>query len=186
MKALFVDFEDSFSYNVVQELVEAKIDVRVIHWRDFLGTESEDLLVFGPGPGHPREYQEIFKKLYFWLERKKYFLGICLGHQIFWSMSGAEVLNSKTPIHGQKIKLILDDEWRAFFELRSDPWVQRYNSLCVPQKFSSLKQELKHFIQEDEILISRGERILTYQFHPESVGTNYPKAFFRPLIRDFV
>jgi anthranilate/para-aminobenzoate synthase component II len=34
-RATFVDFDDSFSYNVVQELEEIGISVDVINWKDF-------------------------------------------------------------------------------------------------------------------------------------------------------
>ena len=33
------------------------------------------------------------------------------------------------------------------------------------------------YIQDDEILISKGKYFITYQFHPESVGTTFRGKF---------
>ena len=55
-KVLFIDFEDSFSFNVVQELTEIGLQVEVINWTDFNSVTDHDLLVIGPGPGHPDDY----------------------------------------------------------------------------------------------------------------------------------
>ena len=44
-KVLFIDFEDSFSFNVVQELTRIGLDVEVISWTDFKSVGDYDLLV---------------------------------------------------------------------------------------------------------------------------------------------
>ena len=67
MKALFLDFEDSFSYNLVQELTEAGLEVEVLHWSEFSQDHRSDLLVLGPGPGHPDDYQKIYPLIQSWL-----------------------------------------------------------------------------------------------------------------------
>lgn len=185
-KALFLDFEDSFTFNVVQELEEVGFRVEVIPWKNFSGNEIFDLLILGPGPGHPDEYEEIFSLIKDYLNSNRPFLGICLGHQIFWRIQGAKVERSQNPMHGQKVLLRLDQHWRDFLQLKNDPWVQRYNSLCVRGESSCLNKAVENFIQQEEILISKSKTILTYQFHPESIGTTYPQAFFGPLLREFV
>lgn len=48
-KATFIDFEDSFSYNVVQELLLIGLDVQVVHWKDYEVNPVEGLLILGPG-----------------------------------------------------------------------------------------------------------------------------------------
>lgn len=182
MKATFIDFEDSFSYNVVQELTQIGLDVEVIAWNDFDKNPTEGLLVLGPGPGHPDDYERIFPQVSEWLKNRKPFFGVCLGHQIFWRLQGEEVVRSKDPKHGQKILLNLSPSWRQ--ELKLDEtslvYVQRYNSLCVSAQ-PSCNPELKNFIQDDEILITKSSHILTYQFHPESIGTSYHKEFMELL-----
>ncbi len=185
--ATFVDFDDSFSFNVVQELVEVGFTVDVVHWKDFDVLPEQGLLVLGPGPGHPDDYQRIFPLVQQWLRGKKPFLGICLGHQILWRILGEAVVRSKEPLHGQKVVLRLDADWRAWLGVeRETIQVQRYNSLAVLAQAGVRNPDLRNLVQEEEILISRSAHVISYQFHPESVGTSFRKAFFRPVFRDLV
>ncbi len=184
--ACLIDFDDSFTFNVVQELEDIGIKTFIKHWSDFKSTPTDSILVLGPGPGHPRDYEKIFPLVLDWLNQERPFLGICLGHQIFWQLQGATIERSHLPLHGQKVELNLDNDWMNFLRLKTNPWVQRYNSLSVKASSTSLREDLIHFVQDNEILMTRGKALMTYQFHPESVGTSFPQAFFRPLLRDFV
>jgi anthranilate/para-aminobenzoate synthase component II len=181
MDATFVDFEDSFSYNVVQELAELGFSVRVVNWRDFDALPAAGLLVFGPGPGHPDDYRRTYPLLREWLAAARPFFGVCLGHQIFWRLQDEAVVRSKEPLHGQKVRLELTDEWRTWLGIRGEVFVQRYNSLCVAGQAAIRNPFLRNFIQGDEILITRGANAITYQFHPESIGTSYRTEFLRAV-----
>lgn len=186
-KALFIDFDDSFSWNVIQELETAGFAVTVLHWMDLEDKVPEtDLLVLGPGPGHPDDYQRIFPLIGEWLDEKKPFFGLCLGHQIFWRIRGENVYRSKDPVHGQRVSLTLDKEWQEWLRLPPNVRVQRYNSLSVMEEVSTRNPDVLNLLSEGEVMISRGKRFLTYQFHPESVGTSFRQAFFRPLHTFFV
>lgn len=182
--ACFIDFDDSFTYNIVQEITEIGIKVEMLNWKDFENCPDTDLLVLGPGPGHPDDYQRIFPLVEEWLQKKKMLFGICLGHQIYWRIRGEDVVRSKDPIHGQKVKLELTKDWQQWLKLPQEVWVQRYNSLTVLGQGSMRNPDLKNLISHDEIVITRGKGILTYQFHPESMGTNFRQAFFLPLLKD--
>lgn len=185
-KAHFIDFDDSFTWNVIQELEIAGFQVTVIHWMDFETLPETDLLVLGPGPGHPDDYQRIFSLINEWLNQKKPFFGLCLGHQIFWRIRGETVYRSKEPLHGQRVVLELDSRWQNWLELPSEVKVMRYNSLGLNEEVSIRNPDIQNLVKDGEVMISRGERILTYQFHPESVGTSFRQAFFRPLHGFFV
>lgn len=181
MKATFIDFEDSFSYNLVQELNSAGFDVSVLLWRDYDENPSEGILVLGPGPGHPDDYQKKFPLFREWLNEKRPMFGVCLGHQIYWRLLGEEIVRSQKPLHGQKVKLQFDEEWRTWFGKSEDVFVQRYNSLAVLESSAIKWPDHKCFVQDGEILISRSSHTLTYQFHPESIGTSFRDDFMRPL-----
>jgi anthranilate synthase/aminodeoxychorismate synthase-like glutamine amidotransferase len=187
-RALFIDFDDSFTWNVVQELELTGLDVSVRHWMDLdLETLPDtDLLVLGPGPGHPDDYQRIFPVITEWLNKKRPFFGLCLGHQIFWRVRGENVYRSKEPVHGQKVLLNLSRDWQEWLKLPDAVKVQRYNSLSVPEEVSARNPDVTNLTLEGEIMATRGEKLLTYQFHPESVGTSFRRAFFRPLLGFFV
>jgi anthranilate/para-aminobenzoate synthase component II len=176
-KATFIDFEDSFSYNVVQELSLIGLDVQVVHWKDYEVNPVEGLLILGPGPGHPEDYQSIFPLVKSWLKDDRPFFGVCLGHQIFWTLQNEEIVRSKEPLHGQKIKLDLTSEWREWLQIKGDVYVQRYNSLAVLSQAATRNPYFKNFIHHDEIVITRSSNVLTYQFHPESIGTTFRTQF---------
>lgn len=185
-KVCFLDFDDSFTYNIIQELTELSFTVEVLHWQDFERLPVCDLLVLGPGPGHPDDYQRIFPLLRQWLLEKRALFAVCLGHQIFWRLQGEEIIQSKEPLHGQKIKLDLTPEWQEWLQLPAEVWVQRYNSLAVMGQSASRNPYFKNLSVDDEIVITRGEKLLSYQFHPESMGTSYRRSFFLPLLRELV
>lgn len=184
--ATFIDFEDSFSYNVVQELNLAGFEVSIVSWKDFESLPEEGILVLGPGPGHPDDYQQIFPLLKEWIKDERPFFGVCLGHQIFWRLQDEEVVRSKEPLHGQKVKLNLTKEWQEWLGIQEEIFVQRYNSLAVMGQATLRNPHLQNFIQSDEVLITKGRNVLTYQFHPESIGTSFRSEFMRPVYRDLV
>lgn len=175
-KILFLDFEDSFSFNVVGELSSLGLEVIVKNWKEFKSDEDFDLLVLGPGPGHPDDYQEIFPLIEAWPAK---IFGVCLGHQILWRLKGLEVKRSEYPLHGQKVKLNLNEDWQNWLNLPDSIWVQRYNSLAVLG--DEVMGEVINHLENGEIMMSRCERFISYQFHPESVGTNCRDSFFRAV-----
>lgn len=184
-KVLLLDFEDSFTYNVAQELDHWNVHVDILQWSEFEDDMDYDLLVLGPGPGHPIDYLSIFPKLMKWIQEGRKLFGICLGHQIFWQLNGLTVEKSLFPLHGQTIKLELGQEWMdwlAISDADGEILVQRYNSLAVKGN-SSLT---KNLISNGEILISQNNQVITYQFHPESVGTSCPRVFFSAVKRNLL
>ena len=178
-KILFLDFEDSFTFNVIQEMNQQGMSCEVLHWSEFTQPLSPDLLVLGPGPGHPDDYLPIYGELKAHLECGRKIFGVCLGHQILWRMRGAEVSRSVNPLHGQKIKLDLDQSWRSWLEVKGEVWVQRYNSLAVKGPVTLGE----NFLVDGEVLMSQDGQCISYQFHPESVGTNCRSVFFRTVRR---
>lgn len=182
--ALFIDFDDSFTFNVVQELTHLGLKVEVQSWTDFTSLTDHDLLVLGPGPGNPDDYQILFPLIQEWLDTGRKIFAVCLGHQILWRLWGGEVSRSLYPLHGQKVELSLNDDWQKWLGLSEHVKVQRYNSLAV--KDGQERRELVNFILNGEVLMSRSSQIISYQFHPESMGTKCRRAFFRPILRDLL
>jgi anthranilate/para-aminobenzoate synthase component II len=180
-KATFIDFDDSFTFNVIQELITVGFEVQVIHWKDYEKNPAEGLLVLGPGPGHPDDYQNIFPLVDDWIKNQRPLFGVCLGHQIFWRLQHEEILRSKMPVHGQKVKLELTPSWREWLQMEGDVYVQRYNSLAVMGQAGVRNPFYQNLIQDDEILITRSPSVITYQFHPESIGTTYRTKFMLPV-----
>lgn len=189
---ILLDFDDSFTFNIVSELHLLGTQCRVVHWSlwrevltELIDARGNSGLILGPGPGHPNEYGEIFEMMAeINMHSHISVLGICLGHQLLAASMNIPVVRSLKPVHGQsvacEIPAWLDPEMAGKM---ID--VQRYNSLAFFGRDLPLEW-LKVVNEHDEVMIMKKDQFLSYQFHPESVGTSYRKIFFRPLLKSFV
>ena len=172
MQAIVVDFEDSFTYNIVQHLYLAGITYQVIPWRDYGKFTSEDfppsLIVLGPGPGVASDYQIA-------LPAQHFYLGICLGHQLLGLAHGFE-LYQHHPLHGQAVEVVIP-HWNCFAPAHRGERarVQRYNSWSLRGKGRGEISNCGMFL--------RGHNFLSYQFHPESLATSHPERFFTAALK---
>lgn len=192
MKAYLIDFEDSFTLNIYCELKELGLSVEVVPFKkalDFLSslvnTRHKLALILGPGPGHPDEYREFVAVLKNLLQRENTFLmGVCLGHQIIGRAMGMEVERSNRPCHGEVERVSLSKVQKGILGLKEPILVQRYNSLALPwdaNQKTAQARSLDISAAHNEIYVMSRPGLLTYQFHPESVGTSFRSRFFRPL-----
>jgi anthranilate/para-aminobenzoate synthase component II len=176
-KIYIIDFEDSFTFNIATELYQYEKSVQVISHEEFFlnknfaplmkSIKSHTAIILGPGPGSPDEYQKYFPSITEMRENPNiYLMGICLGHQIVGMMDGLSIRRSKKPLHGSQVKINFESD---------NILVQRYNSLAVYDSPKGLK----------EIQIRQWDRGISYQFHPESIGTENRHLFFKDLL-DFV
>ena len=174
MSFCLIDFEDSFTYNIVSEFNKSKIEVDVYHWSD-LDTSLMNkyhFFILGPGPGFVEDYLEVIpyiKKIL--IHDKKFTLGVCLGHQLIHHSFGAKIIPWKNPLHGQSLEIIFP-KWLDNIKTE----VQFYNSWGVDPYFKHA--EINLFLYENKVIASRGKNFVSYQFHPESVGTTCPESFF--------
>ena len=177
-----IDFDDSFTFNLASLLKEFG-QVEILHYSEVKSLYSKitfsDVVCLGPGPGHINEYRETVSDLLrLCAEFGLFTIGVCLGHQLIMSeIYKCEINRCLTPMHGQKVNL---KHSKYFCNLSSEK-VQRYNSwtvewntLCESMYMLDSEGELAYFLDEEK-------KVLTMQFHPESVGTSCPKAFFLPL-----
>ncbi|MBL6991636.1 MAG: aminodeoxychorismate/anthranilate synthase component II [Bacteriovoracaceae bacterium] len=196
-----IDFNDSFTYNISSELYGQNINHKVVELSKAAGflqdlnylltnnSQTKHVVIYGPGPGHPQDYSTLFPMIEALFARKNLLhFGVCLGHQIIWQIKGVNAIRSKKPIHGQQVNVTIPP-WKGIFPKQfwgKEVLVSRYNSLVVDsvalEKFPSWK-----FVYTDgECMMSTGTGIITYQFHPESVGTSCPSMFFTPISNFFV
>jgi len=187
MKPVYLlDFEDSFTFNIASIVASMGFDVEVIPFakvKSFLETfqpSTPVVLIYGPGPGHPEDHSSIFFSIRRLRENQLIFhMGICLGHQILGLIDGGVIGPCSQPIHGRAIDFKIPN-WPDVFGKKN--WgktvrVQKYNSLCL--KRGGNTSDTVTF--ENECLSRKFPRGVSYQFHPESVGTTDPLAFFEVL-----
>ncbi|MCO4795064.1 MAG: hypothetical protein KC493_15210 [Bacteriovoracaceae bacterium] len=189
MKIIIVDFNDSFTFNILSTIRKSdkKIRIDVVHWhksKDLI-IKDRTLVILGPGPGHPNEYESINPFIKSCLENPQIFLmGICLGHQLIWKYKGFKISNSNNLVHGQHEEICLPS-WDPIFERTNHNrrvLVQRYNSLAVISSKKSVPEH-KTMVKRGEVVMGMFKNGVSYQFHPESVGTSCPNLFFNSALK---
>lgn len=188
-----LDFEDSFTYNIaatLDSLGQSSIVIAISNhqlfysWLDKIiqsKMHTPIVIIFGPGPGHPKEYEEGCSQIKKLLGKKNIFImGICLGHQLIWKAKGHQIISAKNKLHGKVRKV----SGKIFSNLKIHSVIsyQRYNSLEVKILKKKLQKEDEVFYYKDSLLWSRFKGGISYQFHPESTGTSCPATFFGPVL----
>lgn len=192
-----LNFNDSFVYNIATEIYKLGISVQVVSIQDAVSflellndlsdgkSDFKHVVIYGPGPGKPTDYQFIESAIMPLLGKKNVLnMGICLGHQILWGLNGISVKPSRNPIHGQGIKITIPS-WKDVFAAKfwgSQQVVQRYNSLVLDVEEDTENSSYMCFT-DDECVAGVFPGGVTWQFHPESVGTSCPNIFFECIER---
>ena len=178
VRVVFVENDDSFSFNVVDLLPPGVELVR--------GTAAEravtgaDVVVIGPGPTDPHRagLVTLVRQV---LDAKTPLLGICLGHQALGLACGA-TLQRSTPAHGKVARMRV--EGSRFFPA-GEHQVMRYHSLSLSTVPSPLRVTGR--LDDGTVMAVEHESlpVLGLQFHPDSYATTggrgFLDAFFRSL-----
>ncbi len=164
MKALLIDHDDSFTFNLRHWLLAFCQSVIIVNHQEVATQDfSEfDFIVLSPGPKSPQDYPHMIT----WLQ-KKYFsksiFGVCLGMQLLTIAGGGEVKSYAPPLHGKKTQL--QTNIPEFKNLN----VARYHSLhcCELNNFDLIAEsnDIAMWIEH------KTEKWLGVQFHPESFLT---------------
>ena len=104
MQILLIDNYDSFTYNLVQLLYEAKPDVDLsIFSNDQKVSDlpkNIDKVLISPGPGLPQESGNLMPLISKIIEMGLPMLGVCLGHQAIAMHFGASLKQLNHSSHG--------------------------------------------------------------------------------------
>lgn len=179
MKALLIDHDDSFTYNLQHWLTPHFAEVQVLSHRELSRFQLADLIVLSPGPKHPQDYPHV-TELISRLSQRTPVLGVCLGMQIMVQACGGKVQSYSPPLHGKSTALHV---LTPTIEALNGSLVARYHSLqCaeVPAEFELLAEN-----KTDRIpmwIRHRQKKWTGLQFHPESFLTEKPDIHLRLLI----
>ena len=186
---LMIDNYDSFTFNLVQYLMELGQDVLVKRNDAITIKEIEKLspaaIVVSPGPCDPPKAGisvEAIKSF----AGKIPLLGVCLGHQAIGYAFGGEVVKAPRLMHG-KTSMIYHDN-RTIFEGIENPFeANRYHSLIVRKESLPDCLEISARTDMDEImgLRHRSLPIEGVQFHPESILTRAGKDILRDFLKRY-
>jgi anthranilate synthase component 2 len=178
-----LDNVDSFTYNLVDELRTLNLDIKVYRntvCADTLFTRMQEqatkgpvLLMLSPGPGAPSE-AGCMPKLLDKVRGVFPVIGICLGHQAIVEHYGGTVGRASQVMHG-KSSAITHSEKAMFEGLQQPLHVARYHSLValeLPSALSVCASTINDDGSEAVMAVySEHDRMLGFQFHPESILT---------------
>ena len=185
-----LDNYDSFTYNLVQYLMELGARVEVAR-NDRITVDQVleggyDGLVLSPGPGRP-EGAGISLDLIGRAAGRVPLLGVCLGHQAIAQAFGARIVRAGRLMHG-KTSMIRHDG-RGVFEGIPDPFeATRYHSLVVDPASMAGDLEVSAWACDGDVDVIMGLRHREFpmegvQFHPESILTCEGKRMLGNFVR---
>lgn len=178
---LMIDNYDSFTYNIVQYLLELGAEVEVRRNDEITIAEIETMapekIVISPGPCTPNE-AGISLETVDHFAGKIPILGICLGHQSIGQSFGGTIGRAGSVMHG-KTSAIHHNGEGVFAGLKQPFEATRYHSLVVDKATLPSTLEVTAWTEKDgevdEIMGLRHRElgIEGVQFHPESILTEH-------------
>jgi anthranilate synthase component 2 len=176
-----IDNYDSFTYNIVQYLLQLGAEVEVRRNDQITIAEIEALapekIVISPGPCTPNE-AGISLQAVEHFAGKIPILGICLGHQSIGQSFGGKVGRAASVMHGKTSPIHHNGEG-VFAGLKEPFEATRYHSLVVDKATLPDTLEITAWTEKegeiDEIMGLRHKdlNLEGVQFHPESILTEH-------------
>lgn len=187
-RILIVDNYDSFVYNLVQLVREAKgsylFDVVFASQLKTVDWTTYDALLISPGPGLPTDEPLLMEVLLFFVDSCKPILGICLGCQAIAIAFGYELRQLPNPLHGHMSRLQQREEDPLFQGVEQGCAIARYHSWVVDLSSplgNGCLQEIGYSEDCDGhqtmALRHRTQPIWGLQFHPESMISSGGKYY---------
>jgi len=186
-KIFMLDNLDSFTYNLVDEFQCLGFEPTIYRntlSADFIldqinnhqnDTGDNILLVLSPGPGEP-DNAGCLMALIEKTVGKHPILGICLGHQALIQHYGGTIGRAPEIVHGKSSNIEHSGQG-AFSNINNPLPVARYHSL-VATKMPLELETIAHFETTDGLKMPMAiehqqDKVLGFQFHPESILTTY-------------
>jgi anthranilate synthase component 2 len=171
---LLVDNYDSFTYNLVDYLIQLGSGIRVFRNDDPIEKITQEQytgIVLSPGPGKPEDSGHLLKLIRYY-ENLLPILGICLGHQALGTYFGAGLGKAIRPMHGKFSEIEVKNDY-LFKDIPSSFRVVRYHSLVLTGLNGMIEPIARS--AEGEIMAIRhiNRNIRGLQFHPEAVLTDF-------------
>ena len=172
-----LDNFDSFTYNLVEQFRALGHPVEI--YRNNLSAveikskidacDNKPVLVLSPGPGNPQQAGCLIELIA--LCRKQVpIIGICLGHQAIVEQFSGVVGKAQEIVHGKSSNI--HHNGKLMFNGLSQPLpVARYHSLVATSVPPGLEVNAD-YNEMPMAVINEDERIIGFQFHPESILTS--------------
>jgi anthranilate synthase component 2 len=200
---LLIDNYDSFSYNLVQliggiqkerfekgdnnEGPECNYGIKVIRNDEMTVADIEKMepeyIILSPGPGRPSE-AGICEELLKTYSKPVKILGVCLGHQAICESFGGTITYAKELMHGKQSVITFDKTEPIFAGIPENISIARYHSLAAEGKSLPDCLQVLATTEDGEVMAvkHKEKEIYGFQFHPESVLTEYGKEMLENFI----
>ena len=189
MRVVFLENEDSFSWNVVERLPVPRAAIRVVSGREAAGREAAldrrwlsdaDVLVVGPGPTDPVRagLVDIVREA---AGRGLPVLGVCLGHQAIGLAFGAHLVRIH-PTHGKRSRVAFGPS-RLFPGVEGEQVVMRYHSLALADVGPPLRVVAQTADGVPMAVEHATLPVAGLQFHPDSYATPRGAAMIAAFFR---
>ena len=188
---LMLDNYDSFTYNLVQYLLQLGVEVEVARNDeisvDEIAARAPSHIVISPGPCTP-DKAGISLAVIDRFAGKVPLLGVCLGHQSIGQYYGGKVVRAGQVMHG-KTSSIYHTGKGVFHELPSPYTATRYHSLVIEQASLPDCLEVTAWTQtesgeREEIMGVRHRNLAVegVQFHPESILSEHGHTLLKNFL----
>lgn len=170
---LVLDNYDSFTYNLVQYLLECGEEVETFRndeiTIDEIVKKKPKGILISPGPCTP-DKAGISEELILQLSNQVPIFGVCLGMQAIGEAYGGKIIRSQKVMHGKSSKISHDGKG-VFADLPNPFSAIRYHSLGVERESLPKELEVTATSEDGEIMGLRHRELPVegVQFHPESV-----------------
>jgi anthranilate synthase component 2 len=201
---LLIDNYDSFSYNLVQliggiqkerfekgdnnEGPECNYGIKVIRNDEMTVADIEKMepeyIILSPGPGRPSE-AGICEELLKTYSKPVKILGVCLGHQAICESFGGTITYAKELMHGKQSVITFDKTEPIFAGIPENISIARYHSLAAEGKSLPDCLQVLATTEDGEVMAvkHKEKEIYGFQFHPESVLTEYGKEMLENFLK---
>ena len=175
---LVIDNYDSFTWNLVHDLMELGAEVEVVR-NDAMSvgqamTSGAKAFLISPGPKTPSDAGISLELVAACVDQKRPLLGVCLGHQAIGQHFGGHVVRGGL-MHG-KTSPVSHDGSGVFAGLPSPFTATRYHSLIVEDIPADLI--VNATATDGSVMGVRHATLPIHgvQFHPESIATEHGHA----------
>ncbi|MDR6907935.1 phenazine biosynthesis protein phzE [Agromyces sp. 3263] len=167
--AIVVDAGDDFTTMLAHQLRHLGVAARVMPWHEAPAEASEDLVVFGPGPGDPRDaddprLQRLRSLISARLASGRPMLAVCLSHQVLADLAGLPIAPLPSPRQGVQLEVDVFGETAA---------IGFYNTFAALAPAGSTTPRLGLEVASDAVSgvvhALRAPRVASVQGHLESV-----------------
>ncbi len=184
---LLFDNYDSFTYNLLDLVMQHNIDVKVVRNDELTLSEIITInpsgIILSPGPGRPEDSGILMDVIHHYVGKIP-ILGVCLGMQAIGIHYGAKLLHAKKPMHGKTSK-IRHYHHEMFKDISEITEMMRYHSLILENTPNELL--VTAHSEESEIMAIAHQKLPVWgvQFHPESVLSKEGPLIIRNWISHF-